>query len=165
MPMHGMAGRRVIAASACRDRPSGRLIKTANWRAAQPTGTASGRVMDGTNWTCSPSINGTTHQGMAASFYERPFLDSPYAPPSRHHALDQEGRPLDEQPLSGRRPSKLIMPVPKSRKKQSKSKQGELTMLDANEAATADQEYNSTWVINEIRSYVEAWRSLPNPAD
>jgi hypothetical protein len=38
-------------------------------------------------------------------------------------------------------------------------------MPDANDLSTEDQEYNPTWVINEIRSYVAAWRSLPNPGD
>jgi type III restriction enzyme len=31
--------------------------------------------------------------------------------------------------------------------------------------STAAQEYNPTPIINEIRTYVEAWRRLPNPND
>ena len=102
---------------------------------------------------------------MTASFYEQPILNSPYEPPSRHHALDDDGQPLDEPPREWRRQSKLITPVPKARKKQGKSKQGSFVMPDANNLSTDDQEYNPTWVINEVRSYVEAWRSLPNPGD
>jgi type III restriction enzyme len=29
----------------------------------------------------------------------------------------------------------------------------------------AEQEYNPTPIINEIRDYVDAWRRLPNPND
>ena len=102
---------------------------------------------------------------MTASFYEQPILNSPYEPPSRHHALDDDGQPLDEPPREGRRLSKLITPVPKARKKQGKSKQGSFVMPDANDLSTDDQEYNPTWVINEVRNYVAAWRGLPNPGD
>ncbi len=102
---------------------------------------------------------------MKSTFYEQPILNSPYQPPARHHALDDDGQPLDEGPRHGRRLSKLITPVPKAKKKQSKSKQGVFVMPDANDLSTEDQEYNPTWVINEIRSYVAAWRSLPNPGD
>ena len=35
---------------------------------------------------------------MVASFYERPILNSPYAIPSLHHALDATGQPLDQSP-------------------------------------------------------------------
>ena len=30
---------------------------------------------------------------------------------------------------------------------------------------TVEQEYNPTPIINEIRSHLESWRALPNPAD
>ncbi len=102
---------------------------------------------------------------MAESFYEQPILNSPYKPPSRHHALDDDGQPLHESPRAGRRLSKLITPVPTAKKKQGKSKQAAFVLPDANDLSTDDQEYNPTWVINEVRSYVDAWRSLPNPSD
>ena len=54
---------------------------------------------------------------MANSFYERPILNSPYAPPSLYHPLDDTGQPLESEPIKGRRPSKFIVPVPASRKK------------------------------------------------
>ena len=75
---------------------------------------------------------------MAESFYEQPILNSPYEAPSRHHALDHNGQPLDEPPRSGRRLSKLITPVPKAKKKQGKSKQAAFVMPDANELSTGD---------------------------
>src|SRR5689334_9809660 len=56
---------------------------------------------------------------VGSSFYERPILNSPYQPPSLHHPLDDNGQPLEGEPIAGRRPSKFIVPVPASRKKAS----------------------------------------------
>ena len=53
---------------------------------------------------------------MTASFYERPILNSPYAVPSLHHALDRNGQPLDQLPVAGRHRSELITPVPRAKK-------------------------------------------------
>ena len=102
---------------------------------------------------------------MASSFYDQPVLNSPYEPPSRYHALDADGQPLDLPPVPGRCRSELITPVPKPRKRQRKSSQASFVLPDAQDLSTADQEYNPTPIINEIRSYVAAWRALPNPAD
>jgi type III restriction enzyme len=102
---------------------------------------------------------------MAASFYEEPILNSPYEPPSRHHALDEDGQPTDQPPVSGRRPSRLIIPVPKPKKKSASPDQGNLVLADAKGLSTAEQEYNENWVINEIRGYVADWRAIPNPKD
>ena len=41
---------------------------------------------------------------MANSFYERPILNSPYAPPSLYHPLDDTGQPIEGEPIIGRRP-------------------------------------------------------------
>jgi len=38
-------------------------------------------------------------------------------------------------------------------------------MPDAQDLSTTEQEYNPTPIINEIRGYVETWRSIPNPKD
>jgi type III restriction enzyme len=102
---------------------------------------------------------------MSASFYERPILNSPYEPPLWHHHLDDEGQPLDLPPIPGRRRSKLITPVPKARKSAKKAGQASLVLADVNDLSTADQEYNPTPIINEIRTHVEAWRAIPNPKD
>src|ERR1700730_622844 len=40
---------------------------------------------------------------MAESFFERPILNSPYEVPKLHHALDDDGQPLDIPPAEGRR--------------------------------------------------------------
>jgi type III restriction enzyme len=102
---------------------------------------------------------------MATSFFDQPILNSPYEPPSRHHALDNEGQPLNLPPVAGRRQSKLITPVPKARKKQRKSAQTSFVMPDADDLSTEEQEYNPTPIINEIRSYVDSWRNIPNPSN
>jgi len=88
------------------------------------------------------------------SFYERPILNSPYQAPSLHHRLDDHGQPLDGEPLPGRRPSKIIVPVPASRKKAS-----------ASQASLELETYTEHQLINEIRGYLENWRAIPNPAD
>lgn len=91
---------------------------------------------------------------VANSFYERPILNSPYAPPSLYHRLDDTGQPIEGEPIKGRRPSKFIVPVPASRKKAS-----------ATQASLDLETYTENAKINEIRGYVDAWRGVPNPAD
>ncbi|ABS69909.1 type III restriction protein res subunit [Xanthobacter versatilis] len=88
------------------------------------------------------------------SFYERPILNSPYCVPGLHHPLDKNGQPIDGEPRQGRRPSRHIVPVPASRKKAS-----------AGQASLDLETYSDYPLINEIRSFVDTWRALPNPAD
>jgi type III restriction enzyme len=101
----------------------------------------------------------------AESFFEHPILNSPYEPPRLHHALDKDGQPLDLPPIEGRRRSELITPVPKPRKRKNKPEQKGFVFGDKEGLSSVEQEYNPTPIINEIRSHVEAWRALPNPAD
>ena len=102
---------------------------------------------------------------MAPSFFDQPILNSPYEPPTRHHALDADGQPLDLPPVNGRRRSELITPVPKPRKKQTKAGQAAFVLQEAQDLSTAAQEYDVNGFINEIRGHVETWRAIPNPAD
>lgn len=104
---------------------------------------------------------------MRPTFFEQPILNSPYAVPSRHHALDKDGQPLDQPPIDGRRRSELITPVPKPRKQQKKAgaDQASFVLPDADGLSTVEQEYNPTPIINEIRSHIASWRALPSPAD
>lgn len=88
------------------------------------------------------------------SFYERPILNSPYAAPSLHHPLDDNGQPLDGDPIKRRRSSRFIVPVPASRKKAS-----------AAQASLDLESYAPNAKVNEIRGYVDAWRTVPNPVD
>ena len=91
---------------------------------------------------------------MAQSFYERPILNSPYLAPTLHHPLDDNGQPLEGEPIKGRRPSKFIVPVPASRKRPS-----------AAQASLDLETYSPNPLINEIRGYLDSWRNIPNPAD
>jgi type III restriction enzyme len=93
-------------------------------------------------------------------FYQQPILNSPYYPPTRHHALGDDGRPLDEQPRLGRRSSRYMTPVPASRRR-SASGQVELAL----DAGSERGRYSPNVIVNEIRGYLEAWRRLPAPAD
>jgi type III restriction enzyme len=91
---------------------------------------------------------------VANTFYERPILNSPYAKPRFHHPLDDQGQPLGLPPVEGRRPSKFIVPVPAARRRGAAA-QGALPL----------ETYSDNALINEIRSHVDAWRSLPGGAD
>ena len=104
---------------------------------------------------------------MSTSFFEQPILNTPYSVPTRHHALDKDGQPLDLPPIEGRRRSELITPVPKPRKQQKKAgaDQGRFVLSDPEGLSTSEQEYNPTPIINEIRQHLATWRNIPNPAD
>ena len=100
---------------------------------------------------------------MTEQFFERPILNSPYDYPSRHWELDDDGQPTGDI-LETRRRSELITPVPKPRKRRRRGRgQAELVFDSGDGLSSADQEYNPTPIINEIRGYVEDWRALPNP--
>ena len=100
---------------------------------------------------------------MTDSFFEHPILNSPYAYPGRHWELDEDGQPTSRISES-RRESKLMTPVPKAQKRRRRAASQSEMVLDSGEGlSTEDQEYNPTPIINEIRRYVEDWRSLPNP--
>ncbi len=104
---------------------------------------------------------------MASPFFEQPILNSPYSVPTRHHALDDDGQPLEKPPVEGRRPSKFITPVPRPRRQERNAGigQGRLVLSDPEGLSSVEQEYNPTPIINEIRQHLATWRTLPNPAD
>ena len=99
---------------------------------------------------------------MSDRFFERPILNSPYEYPAQHWELDDSGQPTNII-LNSRRRSELITPVPKPKKRRKSKDQAELVLDAGAGLSTADQEYNPTPIINEIRSYVTDWRNLPNP--
>jgi type III restriction enzyme len=99
---------------------------------------------------------------MDESFFERPILNSPYGFPARHWELDPEGQPTNRI-IETRRRSELITPVPKPQRRRRSASQGELGLAAGDGLSTAEQEYNPTPIINEIRGYVSAWRNLTNP--
>ena len=100
-------------------------------------------------------------------FFTQPILNSPYEEPSLHHALTEDGQPLNEPARQGRRRSEFITPVPKprKRKRQSADDQANLDLQSSDGISSVEQEYNPTPIINEIRKAVADWRRLPNPAD
>lgn len=101
---------------------------------------------------------------MSERFFEQPILNSPYEVPQWHHPLDDNGQPTGGAPIRGRRKSDLIAPVPKSKKqKAKKTEQTEFVYGQETGVSDAEQEYNPTPIINEIRQHVDRWRELPNP--
>ena len=104
---------------------------------------------------------------MADSFFNNPILNSPYEAPTRHHALDKDGQPVEQPPIQGRRPSSFITPVPKPRKKRQKANEDQTRMVlgSGEHPSSEDQEYNPTPIINRVRQHLESWRALKNQAD
>ena len=104
---------------------------------------------------------------MSESFFNNPILNSPYQAPTRHHALDKDGQPTDEPPVTGRRQSSFITPVPKPRKKRQRSDNDQTSMVlgTGDDLSSGKQEYNPTPIINRVRQHLEAWRALKNQAD
>lgn len=100
---------------------------------------------------------------MTKPFYAEPILNSPYDVPTRHHALSESGEPLNHPPIEGRRRSKYVAPVPKSRKVRVDPKKQ--ASLDLDQTKDGSSRYNPTPIINEIRGHIASWRSLPNPSD
>ncbi|HLJ62700.1 MAG TPA: DEAD/DEAH box helicase family protein, partial [Stellaceae bacterium] len=98
---------------------------------------------------------------MSQHFFEHPILNSPYAYPARHWELDEEGQPTDRV-VEARRRSALITPIPPPKKRRAKRGQGEIVFDEGQGLSTAELQYNPTPIINEIRSYVDEWRKLPN---
>lgn len=95
---------------------------------------------------------------MGEKFFQHPILNSPYGYPQRHWEL------IDRQPTNNiiekRRPSDLLTPVPKPKKYQ-KGQDTQISMVLADEAgiSSEEQEYNTTHIINDLRSHVEEWRN------
>lgn len=99
---------------------------------------------------------------MSQSFFDRPILNSPYAYPGRHWELDADRQPTNRI-VEARRHSDLITPVPMPKKRKKAAQQDELNLGAGDGLSTTEQEYNPTPIINEIRTYVDQWRNLPNP--
>jgi type III restriction enzyme len=98
---------------------------------------------------------------MTNAFFERPILNSPYLYPKKHWELDEAGQPT-QKVIETRRAAKFITPIPKP-KKRKKSAQKEIVFDEGKGRSTEAQQYDPTSIINEVRGYVDTWRSLPNP--
>jgi hypothetical protein len=55
--------------------------------------------------------------------------------------------------------------IPNPRKNRGKASQGNLTFDEAKELSGRDQQYELISIINQVRSIVSAWRTMPSPAD
>ena len=102
---------------------------------------------------------------LANPFYEQPVLNSPYAPPSRHWELDEDGQPTLKI-IESRRPAKFISPIPKPRKrKKSTAKQSVMVFDEGKGLSTEEQQYEHIAIINSVRHEVDQWRNIPDPSD
>lgn len=98
---------------------------------------------------------------MSNPFFDRPILNSPYEYPTRHWELDETGQPT-QLVVESRRGAKFVTPIPKPKKKKAASQKG-FVFDEGKGLSTAEQQYDITSIINEVRSHVDSWRALPNP--
>ncbi len=100
---------------------------------------------------------------MSDQFFEKPILNSPYDYPARHWELDPTGQPT-QNIIASRRRADFITPIPKP-KKRTGNNQGALVFDEVENLATAEQQYEHTAVIQELRQKVDRWREISNPND
>jgi type III restriction enzyme len=99
---------------------------------------------------------------MSNPFFDHPILNSPYARPIRHWELDEQGQPT-QKILETRRRADFITPIPKPKKRKHSAAQAEIIFDEGKGLSTKEQQYDPTSIINEVRGYVDSWRSLLNP--
>lgn len=99
---------------------------------------------------------------MSNPFFEHPILNSPYECPQRHWELDGDGQPT-QRIIEDRRKAQFISPIPKPKKRKTASDQQQFVFNEGKGLSTGKQQYDLTPIINELRHYVNQWRSLPNP--
>ena len=100
---------------------------------------------------------------MADRFFERPILNSPYALPTKHWELDEHGQPT-QQLIETRRSAKFITAIPKPRKVKKRQSQQDLVLDEGKGISTAEQAYDPSPIINEVRHRVGQWRAISNPS-
>src|ERR1700676_4104673 len=99
---------------------------------------------------------------MAEPFFDHPILNSPYEYPVRHWELDETGQPT-QKVIDQRRRAKFITPIPKPKKRKAATQKG-FVFDEGKGLSTAEQQYDPTSIINEVRGHVDTWRTLPNPS-
>lgn len=100
-------------------------------------------------------------------FFTQPILNSPYARPTRHWELDEEGQPT-QRIIERRRGAEFITPIPKPKKRKTDKTHGAqiaLVMDEGKGLSTSAQQYDPTGNINLIRNFVDQWRMIPDPND
>ena len=103
---------------------------------------------------------------MANPFFEHPILNSPYDIPQRHWELDEQGQPT-QKIIETRRRAEFITPIPKPKKRKKSGKQQDQDFVfdEGQGLSTAEQQYDPTSIINEVRGHVDRWRAWPNPSE
>jgi type III restriction enzyme len=99
---------------------------------------------------------------MSNPFFDRPILNSPYQYPMRHWELDEAGQPT-QRIIEARRGAKFITPIPKPKKRKAAAAQPGFAFGDDKGLSTKKQKYDPNPFIDEVRSRLDSWRSLPNP--
>ncbi|MCX6872630.1 MAG: DEAD/DEAH box helicase family protein [Verrucomicrobia bacterium] len=99
---------------------------------------------------------------MSNPFFDHPILNSPYESPRRHWELASDGQPT-QRLIENRRRAEFITPIPKPKKRKGSAKQGEMVFDEGKGLSTAQQQYDPTSIINQVRGHVDTWRNLPNP--
>lgn len=101
---------------------------------------------------------------MSNPFFDHPILNSPYAYPSRHWELDENGQPT-QGVVDKRRRAEFITPIPKPKKRKGSGEQASITFDEGHGLSNEGQQYDHTAVINAVREEVDKWRRIPDPAD
>ncbi|HLA35358.1 MAG TPA: hypothetical protein VJ001_10895, partial [Rhodocyclaceae bacterium] len=97
---------------------------------------------------------------MSLPFFDHPILNSPYQLPLRHWELDTAGQPT-QRILETRRRAEFITPIPKPKKQKNAPTQRVLVFDEGKGLSSQTQQYDPTSIINEVRSCVDTWRTLP----
>jgi len=95
-------------------------------------------------------------------FFEQPILNSPYEYPSQYWELDDDGQPT-QRIIEGRRGAEFVTPIPKPKRRKESARQARLEFKNGSDISDADQLYDVSASVNEIRRLVDGWRSLPSP--
>ena len=93
-------------------------------------------------------------------FFAQPVINSPYGYPSQHWELDEYGQPT-QIIIENRRRAEFITPIPKP-KKRKVDKQQSFVFDEGKGLSTSEQQYDPTSIINDLRSYIDEWRVLPD---
>ena len=102
---------------------------------------------------------------MENPFYDRPILNSPYDYPYRHWELDETGQPT-QQVIESRRGARVHYAHSQA-EAEGAGRAGDVSSNWSSTMgqglSTAEQQYDVTAAVNEIRRYVDQWRTIPDP--
>ncbi len=100
---------------------------------------------------------------MTDQFFDKPILNSPYEHPGRHWELDKAGQPTNRI-IDRRRRAEFITPIPKPKKRKGSKGQQEMVFDEGKGLSSADQQYDTMSMVNEVRRRVDLWRQGSNPS-